>query len=666
MRSKRFFSLLLILLLTGGLAIVRPARADGPKEIIDVHVTVDRPHCGDEITEASPDPEVELKALSEDGELDGAVVLIESHWVSQYSREGYEAFTGPVEGDALYTVYLVLKAAEGFTFAEETIMTYTDERGWCQDLFYDERTIIMAVHVYADHVKDPENTDRDDPSCVDSGLETFICTHCGRLIISFLPIDPEAHTWGEWEILQEATTMGGGKQTRTCTLCGKVETEEIPKKTAAVYEPETSWAMPATVAWRADGTAIKTAISERRPATAIVWVDAALNIYDRNGGLISKSIDSYVKATSQNMIPAFCFQNEAEAKALLDWLRKSTLEDCFLVSAPQNQEHIKTIIANTHVKGILDFTSISEADRGTLEEMARAVKNARAEVVLLNPDCATRENTEVLQRLGVSVWVKTPAETKTLFTLYTNGVDGVLVDDYEPALEALEFFRDDAPALLRLPQIFSTEEALDSDDASEIEDFTDDDENAALTGRHRGLRVLLKTYHLGEDAAAFAEDVLWGAHSMMVDEPGALGDLLAEILPGVSDEDATKPQGRTRSGEMKLLDGAELMPIEESEDGTEMLVTWRYKTAVTVAGEDYGEYYLYSAPFTVKTEMPPTEAPTQATTEATTEAPTEPEPPEEKGPDAVAILLWILLGLAGAAFIGAMTMIVIKMVRKKK
>jgi len=38
-------------------------------------------------------------------------------------------------------------------------------------------------------------------------------------------------------------------------------------------------------------------------------------------------------------------------------------------------------------------------------------------------------------------------------TAYTNGVNGVLVDDYEAAIRAEELFRDEAPTLLRVPLI---------------------------------------------------------------------------------------------------------------------------------------------------------------------------------------------------------------------
>ena len=41
-------------------------------------------------------------------------------------------------------------------------------------------------------------------------------------------------------------------------------------------------------------------------------------------------------------------------------------------------------------------------------------------------------------------WVCTSSDKKSLITAYTDGVNGVVVDDYRAAVETLEFFVDDA------------------------------------------------------------------------------------------------------------------------------------------------------------------------------------------------------------------------------
>ena len=48
------------------------------------------------------------------------------------------------------------------------------------------------------------------------------CTRCG------VPLDKATHTFGDWVVTQPATCTQPGVQTRTCTVCGKVETGAVP------------------------------------------------------------------------------------------------------------------------------------------------------------------------------------------------------------------------------------------------------------------------------------------------------------------------------------------------------------------------------------------------------------------------------------------------------
>ncbi len=887
MTHRRICSVLLVLiLLAGGFFSLRPVRADEPVTVTRIVISMSRPYCGLEITEEGSDPEIEAYAYAEDEELEDAVEVCMSKWVTRYKGQTFEPFTGVCEGDGTYTAFVELRLREGYELAEEPLWGTTDENGWTDVAFLEGGRIFLGVYSRAEHLNDYEHEEIHEATCVSDGTESFICANCGRMIISFLPADPEAHVFGEWKILKESTTTEKGEKTHTCTLCGEEETREIPVRYAEVYEPDTSWAMSSTVAWRADGTAVGTAGKEQRPQVAFVWLDEALRVYDRNGGILSGSIDDYVRATSPTMIPAFCFQNEAEAKALKSWLEKSGLEDCFVVSSAANKELVKDVAELLHVKAILDFTSVKEADRKALAEMALSVNGAHGKIVLLSPECATRENIKTLQGICAAVWVKAPSDLRTLLTLYTNGVNGVLTDDYEAAFHAMELFRDDAPTLLRIPRILGhrgdpsnyAENTLESakgafeEGADAIEndiqltkdgelfilhesglgpffglndteasgltleelkalEFNWDSENfgipvknevskddptygklfggklfgeeeryvyriptfreyleefkgknvvhdteiktndpavlsalkalvdeydawdqvytitfstgimdqmfkeypeisvgsllsiwdesygmsygsyeemareegtelalkilysvldrwnatynpacvgygesVALAGRHRGLTVWPWTYEIGSMADLFAHDYLLGVHGMTVDQPWAASDYVVEILsedltvaPGA---EAAKPQGRTQGGETVVLDSAELITVEQDAAGTEMLALWRYKAELTVNGEHYGNYYLYSNPFSVKIEEPETEAPTRPSeerTEATeaTEAPTEPEGPEKSG-GAADVLLWILLGIASLVFAFSNAMIVIGIIRRKK
>ena len=160
-----------------------------------------------------------------------------------------------------------------------------------------------------------------------------------------------------------------------------------------------------------------------------------------------------MRETAPTVIPAFCIRDGAAAEALKNWLAESGFEDCFVVSTPENKALVKDVADLLHVRGMLDYSDMTAPSRKDLTDMVAAVNGAHGKIVLLSTEAATRENVKLLQSLAATVWVEAPADQRTLLTLYTSGVQGVLVDDYEAAFRAEEFFADDAPSVLRVPLI---------------------------------------------------------------------------------------------------------------------------------------------------------------------------------------------------------------------
>lgn len=44
------------------------------------------------------------------------------------------------------------------------------------------------------------------------------------------------HTFGEWRITKAATATADGERTRACTVCGKTETETLPRLTSILFD----------------------------------------------------------------------------------------------------------------------------------------------------------------------------------------------------------------------------------------------------------------------------------------------------------------------------------------------------------------------------------------------------------------------------------------------
>ncbi len=227
-----------------------------------------------------------------------------------------------------------------------------------------------------------------------------------------------------------------------------VPAEEILAYTQ-VYELETSFVLSSTVAWNADETALEVAGAQARPATALVYVDADLRVTDAAGKEIAPSLADYISATAGTVIPALYVSDAEAAAALKFYLIESGLGDVFVAASYENAALVKDVADLNPVRGLVDFRGIVEADEDTLDDIIATTNGSHAKVCLISQEIATEENVQYLQGRCSTVWVATSSDQVSLLTQYTNGANGVLVDDYQAALDTLAFFQDDAPSLLR-------------------------------------------------------------------------------------------------------------------------------------------------------------------------------------------------------------------------
>ena len=216
-----------------------------------------------------------------------------------------------------------------------------------------------------------------------------------------------------------------------------------------VYEPETSFVLSSTVAWNADATALDVADADVRPATALVYVDAALRVTDAAGNEIAASLDEYIAATAGAIIPALYVSDAEAAAALKFYLIESGLGDVFVAASHENAALVKDVASLNPVRGLVDFRDIVEADEDVLDDIIATTNGSHAKVCLISEAIATEENIQYLQGRCSTVWVAASSENAALLAQYTNGANGVLVDDYQAAIDELGFFADSAPSLLR-------------------------------------------------------------------------------------------------------------------------------------------------------------------------------------------------------------------------
>ena len=119
-----------------------------------------------------------------------------------------------------------------------------------------------------------------------------------------------------------------------------------------------------------------------------MWLDADLNVYDRDGALISGDLGDYIDATAGGVIPAFYIADARTAAALKAFIPDSGLLDCFVVSTPDNKGLVKDVADLVHVRGMLDYTAATNPSRDDLLDMVASTNGANGKVILIGAEAA--------------------------------------------------------------------------------------------------------------------------------------------------------------------------------------------------------------------------------------------------------------------------------------
>ncbi len=62
----------------------------------------------------------------------------------------------------------------------------------------------------------------------DGKIEGKSCSKCGEVFVAQETVSATGHTFGEWQVVKEATGEADGEKARECSVCGEKETEIIP------------------------------------------------------------------------------------------------------------------------------------------------------------------------------------------------------------------------------------------------------------------------------------------------------------------------------------------------------------------------------------------------------------------------------------------------------
>lgn len=240
------------------------------------------------------------------------------------------------------------------------------------------------------------------------------------------------------------------------------------------YEPDTSVALPATVA--SDLKEASSFETGERPNSAFVTIDEGLQVKNAAGSVLFQSLDGFFESLS-GVVPGLYVQTDAATDALAAYLKERDRQDVIVAAQAGSGALVRKIRESLPaVRGLLDFSGTQR--EMTLEELGQVAGEtnaAGAKIALLSYQTATRQAVRYLQSRLITVWARADGGERELLTQLTNGVSGLMTADCHAAYAALSFFKADIPVLLRAPLIIGhrglaseyTENTLRSEQAAQ-------------------------------------------------------------------------------------------------------------------------------------------------------------------------------------------------------
>ena len=233
--------------------------------------------------------------------------------------------------------------------------------------------------------------------------------------------------------------------------CAFAQTELSAEQAAALakwaddlYEPETSITQAATIVWPADAAAVETADKAVRPNTMLVKIDKDLKVYAMDGTQIAEDLGVYLAEVKDTTLAGLYIEDQETADAFAAFAAKYAVADVLIAAKPENAAFIKAICdANAGILGIIDWSEAAlTTERADLVKIVQQTNAAHAKIAIIPESIATYDAVEYLRGMLTTVWAKTSADSKAIFTQLTNGVNGIVCADYEAVAAAISSVND--------------------------------------------------------------------------------------------------------------------------------------------------------------------------------------------------------------------------------
>ena len=162
-------------------------------------------------------------------------------------------------------------------------------------------------------------------------------------------ISGHGHTWGEWETVKEATTTETGLRQRVCSVCGKVEQEEIPMLTPAVPTAPAAPTVPA--AENTSAPELRVLAPDSIPQTFTVKQSGTVRTYESpyNSGTLTGTMETleYLQEQGAQTI-VFTTNQRTSSFQISELLALVNEGDVFYLNHMDANEPTLLVVANDH------------------------------------------------------------------------------------------------------------------------------------------------------------------------------------------------------------------------------------------------------------------------------------------------------------------------------
>lgn len=195
-----------------------------------------------------------------------------------------------------------------------------------------------------------------------------------------------------------------------------------------VRTPASNIILPPTLIVPVESAATLADIQTASPATAILRVNAALQVTDSRGNVLT-TLESALKSLEKTVIPAFYVSDSAAVAPLAAYIKQAALTDLFFISADAALlKELRTTVPLS--VGVLDARECTVNENSDLATLRATANTSYAKVIWLAGSAANRANTEYLQRLLMTVWCSPAEDTNVSYVKgITAGVNGLVIND---------------------------------------------------------------------------------------------------------------------------------------------------------------------------------------------------------------------------------------------